>query len=269
MRETASRPDDDAQASPSDRDPAHAAKAGPAEPPAPELDGWYLKHRDRIERWQRPLTTPRDRLSAWANMLLVDHGFLRLVYSNTFRVTPQLWRSAQPAPHNLRRFKAAGGRTVVTLRGGLTFGSLPLEREACEKLGLDFRSFTLRSRGLPSRDELAAIDRLFAEVERPVLLHCKSGADRAGFAAALWLMLVEDAPVEVACRQLSLRYGHVRQSKTGVLDAFFDAYAREGASQGRSLRDWIATDYDPARITREFHAQGWASLLVDRILNRE
>ncbi|MCL5775852.1 sulfur transferase domain-containing protein [Limibaculum sp. FT325] len=248
---------------------ANAPEPGPATAPEAEPDCWYLKHRARIERWQRPLATPWDRLRAWTNMLLVDHGILRLVWSNTWRVTPALWRSAQPAPHNLRRFRAAGGRTVVTLRGGLTFGSLPIEREACARLGLDFRSFTLRSRGLPGRDELAALDRFFHDIERPVLLHCKSGADRAGFAAALWLMLVEGAPVAVARRQLSLRFGHVRQSKTGVLDAFFDAYAREGEARGMSLRDWIVTAYDPDCITRAFHARGWASLLIDDILKRE
>lgn len=251
--------------------PARKPEPGPdtSAPAAAAPDGWYLKHRARIERWQRPLTTRWDRLHAWVNMLLVDHGVLRLAWSNTWRVTPLLWRSAQPAPHNLRRFRNAGGRTVVTLRGGLTFGSLPIEREACARLGLDFHSFTLRSRGLPGREDLAALDRLFQALDRPVLLHCKSGADRAGFAAALWLMLVEGAPVEVAQRQLSLRFGHVRQSKTGVLDAFFDAYAREGAARGRTLRDWIADGYDPDRIAREFHAKGWASLLVDDILNRE
>lgn len=249
--------------------PEDAGTDGPtAEAPA-EIDGWYLKHKDRIERWQRPLATRRDRLSAWTNMLLADHGFLRLIYSNTAVVAPGVWRSAQPAPHNLRRFAEAGGKTVVTLRGGLTFGSLPIEREACARLGLAFESFTLRSRGLPSREELARLEAFFRRIERPVLFHCKSGADRAGFASALWLMLIEGAPVEQARRQLSLRYGHLRQSKTGVLDAFFDAYERETAGRDIGLSKWIATEYDPERIAAAFHARGWASLLIDDILKRE
>jgi protein tyrosine phosphatase (PTP) superfamily phosphohydrolase (DUF442 family) len=255
-------------AGPGQNDAETPSKGTPPGADQPPVDGWYLKHKDRIERWQRPLSTPRDRLAAWSNMLLNDHGILRLVYSNTWQVAPDVWRSAQPAPHNLARFARAGGRTVVTLRGGLTFGSLPIEREACERLGLAFRSFTLRSRGLPTRPEVQALHDFFRSLERPVLFHCKSGADRAGFASALWLMLMEDAPVDVARRQLGLKFGHVRQSKTGVLDAFFDAYERE--SGGRTpLAEWIATSYDPEAIASAFHARGWASLLIDDLLGRE
>ena len=35
-------------------------------------------------------------------------------------------------------------------------------------------------------------------------MHCKSGADRAGLASALWLLHVERRPVAEAMKQLSL-----------------------------------------------------------------
>ena len=158
---------------------------------------------------------------------------------------------------------------MVTLRGGQTFGSLPLERETCEAEGLAFRSFVLRSRGLPSRKELVELRDLIGTLEEPVLFHCKSGADRAGLMAALWLTLAENRPVAEARRQLSLKFGHIRQSKTGVLDAFFDTYEREGAAKGMDLASWIDTGYDPDEITERFRSSGWARVLVDRILKRE
>ncbi len=49
-----------------------------------------------------------------------------------------------------------------------------------------------------------------------------------------------------ALRQLSWRFGHIKQAKTGVLDAFFLRYQRE--AEGRKpFLDWVRDDYDEAR----------------------
>lgn len=227
------------------------------------------KRSKRLERWGRPIASPWQRLRAWSNMLFVDHGIFRAAYSNTWRISDRAWRSAQPMPHHLRRFARAGGKSVVTLRGGQTFGSLPLEIEACRDLGLSFQAFVLRSRGLPSREELTALDILFRTLDYPVLFHCKSGADRAGLMAALYLALAEDHPVAQARKQLSPKYGHFKQSKTGVLDAFFDAYEADSRQDPKPLRVWIDTVYDPDRIAASFKASGFWNVVVDRILRRE
>ena len=54
----------------------------------------YARRMARIARWDRPIEGRGQRLRAWANMLLVDHGIFRLAYLNAHRVTPRLWRSA-------------------------------------------------------------------------------------------------------------------------------------------------------------------------------
>ena len=222
----------------------------------------------RVARWQRPLETRWDRLRAWTNMLVVDHGLFRYAYLNLHPVGERAWRSAQPAPHHIRAFARRGGRSVVSLRGGQFFGSLPLEREACARSGLAFHNFVLRSRSLPSRDELRAAMRLFETLDYPVLFHCKSGADRAGFMAALYLVLAEGRPVAEARRQLSWRFGHVRHGPTGVLDAFFDAYERE--TRGRvPLAEWIERGYDREGVIRSHRATRLGRLLSDRLLRRE
>ncbi|MEM9782907.1 MAG: tyrosine-protein phosphatase [Pseudomonadota bacterium] len=227
------------------------------------------RKRRRKRRWLRPLDTPRKRLNAWANMLLVDHGIFRALYSNTWVVSPRMWRSAQPLPRHIRRFARAGGRTVVSLRGGFQFGSLPLETEACAAEGLDFQTIVLRSRGLPKREELLAIlDRLDA-IATPALFHCKSGADRAGFMSAIWLLYREGAGIDAARAQLSIRYGHFRRSKTGVLDAFIESYAADGGPTAMPLRRWVETRYDPEAIRAAFRPAGLASLIADGILQRE
>jgi protein tyrosine phosphatase (PTP) superfamily phosphohydrolase (DUF442 family) len=220
------------------------------------------------DRWTRPLAGPRDRLAAWADMLFADHGLVRLVYPNRHRVTSDVWRSGQPLPGQLRAFAQAGGRTVVSLRAGRGFGSLPLEIETCRAVGLGFRVLVLRSGVLPSRDELRAAARLFREMERPALLHCKSGADRSGFAAALYLMLAEDRPVAEARRQLALRYGHRPWGRAGILDAFFDVFERDTAAAPRTLLDWVETHYDPAAITAAFRPKPLGAVLAERLRHR-
>ena len=74
----------------------------------------------------------------------------------------------------------------------------------------------------------------------------------------------------MAKQQLSLRYLHMKTSKTGVLDLVFDRYLQRAAPRGISFLDWIQSDdYDAPALTREFHAGGLGSLLTDTILRRE
>ena len=229
----------------------------------------YARRMARIARWDRPIGGRLDRLRAWTNMLLVDHGIFRLAYLNAHRVTPKLWRAAQPAPGDIAWFARQGVRSVVNLRGGREHGAWQLEREACERHGVELVDFVLRSRGAPDRETILAAPAFFDGLAEPALVHCKSGADRAGFFSALYLLVHEKRPVEEAMAELSLRYGHFRFAKTGILDAFFDAYRREGAARGLAFLDWVETHYDPERLEREFKPGFFSSLLADSLIRRE
>jgi len=219
------------------------------------------------ERWQRPMETPRDRRQAWASLMLSDHGFLRLLYRNRYQVTEGLWRSAQPSPADIRWAKAAGIRTVVSMRAA-SFGGDHLEREACAAAGLDFQRVIMRSRAAPLKESLYEALDLFPRLERPVLLHCKSGADRAGLATALYLIIVEGASAAEAKAQLSLRYGHFSSGRTGILDAFLDEYAETGERAGIPFAAWVDRVYDPDALTGRFVPNGATDLLLT-LLRRE
>lgn len=230
----------------------------------------YARRMARIARFERPIGGPGSRLMAWANMLLVDHGVFRLAYLNRHRVgRGQVWRSAQPGPHQLARFRAEGVRTVISLRGGREHGSWPLQREACERHGLTLVEFVLRSREAPDRETILAAQRFFAGIEYPAVMHCKSGADRAGLAAALFLILHEGRPVREGMAQLSPRYGHFRFAKTGILDAFFARYLTEGEPRGLDFLTWVETVYDPEALKRDFRPGFWSDVVVDRVIRRE
>lgn len=229
----------------------------------------YNARQERIARWERPLATLADRARAFANMILVDHGIFRLFYLNHRAVDDQLSRAAQPWPHQIRLFARKGGKTIVNLRGGREHGSWPLERDAAAKAGLALLEFTARSREAPSKEMLLAAPAFFQSLAYPAMIHCKSGADRAGFVAALYLLVHRGRPVAEAMRQLSPWYGHFRWSKTGILDQFFARYRLEGEEKGIPFLTWVQDHYDPAALQRDFRPGFWSNMLVDRVLRRE
>jgi uncharacterized protein (TIGR01244 family) len=184
-------------------------------------------------------------------------------------VTPDFWRAAQPAPADFRRAARDGIRTIVNLRGGREFGSWQLEKEACADAGLQLVDFVLRSRGAPDRERILSAPAFFASLDYPILVHCKSGADRASFVSALYLLVHEKRPLDEALKQMSLRYGHLKYAKTGILDAFFEQYRRDGLARGQSFIEWVETGYDPAALDANFRPGLLSGLLGDRLLRRE
>jgi protein tyrosine/serine phosphatase len=215
------------------------------------------------------VTTARGRALAWVDALLIDHAVFRLIWTNFAAVAPgRLYRCNHPTPRHLATFtRRYGIKTLINLRGQTRNGSDALSRDAAARLGLDFIDMALESRGAPQRDRILRLHDIFNTMRAPALIHCKSGADRAGLAAGLFL-LFEGGTAREALQQLSLRFGHIKQARTGILDAFFHHYARE--AEGRKpFLDWVREDYDEAALRRDFHANGLASFINDWVLVHE
>lgn len=220
--------------------------------------------------------SPQGRRRAWRALMLGDHGILRKFYDNTHEIAPgKMWRTYQPSPARLKRWKACGVKTVINLRGDNPSGFYFLEEEACEKFRLDFVTFRVFSREAPSKEVLHGARALFDEIAYPAVMHCKSGADRAGLMATLYLFFHEGKPLDQAMEQLSFKYGHVKQGKTGVIDYAFERYITHAKATGKSLSSvddffaWVDADYDPCTMKQEFHATGWGNFLTERVLRRE
>jgi uncharacterized protein (TIGR01244 family) len=206
----------------------------------------------------------------YAEMLLVDYGIVRILYNNRHRVTPDAWRSAQPAPHQIALAARRGVKTVINLRGEeQTYGTRWLEERACARNGLKLVNLRLRSRAAPTRSEFQSIKTLLENVEFPILVHCKSGADRAGLMSVMIAHFHGGQPISEAIKQLSFRYGHVRSADTGVIDAVFERYLEAEKQTGIGFWDWVQTVYDAREVSRTFKARGWANRLVNGILRRE
>jgi protein tyrosine/serine phosphatase len=215
------------------------------------------------------LTEAGGRRGAWIDSFFADHAFFRVTWSNFAAVVPgRLYRSNHLTPARLAwATKRFGLRTVINLRGERPTGSNALSVDAAQRLGLAHVFMAFESRGAPHRDRILKLAEIYRTMQEPALIHCKSGADRAGLAAGLFLLMNGGSAAE-ALRQMSLRFGHIRQSRTGILDAFFLHYAAEGEGR-KPFLDWVRDDYDEAALRREFHAGGLATFLNDRILVRE
>lgn len=214
----------------------------------------------------RRILKPAVRLG---DMLVLDHLFVRLVFPNRHKISNLAWRAAQPLPHQLAKAKRLGIRTIVNLRGPSTSTTYRAEKEECERLGLGFAGYKLRSRAAPSKAELLGLRDLFSTLEYPILLHCKSGADRAGLASAIFRHVNEGLPIREARSELSLRYGHIRQADAGILDCFFERYLSDNARRPMTFFEWVETVYDPDDLQRTFKAEGWANRIVNGVLRRE
>jgi protein tyrosine/serine phosphatase len=214
------------------------------------------------------LATTGGRLWTYLDYLWNDHAYLRVGFSNAHWISDELVRTNQPWPFQLAAWKRRGIKTIVNLRGGFDASFHALEKDACQRLGLTMVDFTITSREVPSRERVLGAKRLFEEIEYPALMHCKSGADRAGVMGVFYMHFRKGLPIEQALEQLRLRYLHVRQGKTGVLDYFLERYLAEG--QGMTFEEWVMSPaYDPVEMKATFRANMWGSLLTERVLRRE
>ncbi len=216
------------------------------------------------------LASPKGRQRAEADLIWGDHGFLRARFSNFHWIEPGIMaRANQPSPQRIADYAELGIKTILNLRGPSDTGYYLLEREACERHGLAMVDVRMFSREPPSREKVLEVKRVFETIQYPALMHCKSGADRAGVMAVLYKHLRMGLPMGEAVEQLSLKYLHVKQGKTGMLDFFFATYLAETKSSGKPFLDWVAEDYDIAAVKAAFMSAWWANILVDKILRRE
>jgi protein tyrosine/serine phosphatase len=215
------------------------------------------------------LTTAAGRRNAWVDALFVDHAVLRIFWTNFAAVEEGvLYRSNHPTPGNLAAFtRKVGLQSLINLRGQTRNGSDALSRDSAARLGLDFYDMALESRGTPHRDRILRLAEIFATMRQPGLIHCKSGADRAGLAAGLFV-LIRGGTAAQAQKQLSWRYGHIKQSKTGILDDFFALYAKTGEGK-KPFLDWVRDDYDEDGLRAAFKSGQVAGFINDHLLRRE
>jgi len=216
------------------------------------------------------LTTQSGRRRARRELVWGDHGFLRVRFRNLHQISEEMYRANQPSPEQIARYaKELGLKTILNLRGNSPKGYYLLEREACERHGIQLVDFQVFSREVPKPAAVLEAKQLFDSIAYPALMHCKSGADRAGIMSVLYQHFRKGQTIEQALEQLSGKYLHIRSGKTGVLDFFFETYLAEGKPKGLSFEQWVEQGYDAAALKARFLHGRKSKVDYDQLLRRE
>ena len=192
--------------------------------------------------------------------MIVDHGFLRLLYNNFHKIDDNMYRSNMPTPQRIKKYKKLGIKTIINLRGGKKDGGWFLEKKACEQNGIELVNLVARSRAAPDKNMIFKANAVFNSIKYPALIHCKSGADRAGIIAFLFKVLKSKENPEVAKKQLSLKYLHIKHAKTGILDE---------KTKNPDFIYWTRHIYKPQELEASFSENKFFEKIITKILRRE
>ena len=214
----------------------------------------YIKMLDsKLRRaFGKDLETPSGRFWARIHYHLFDHAFLRVFWTNHKEIAPGVFRSNQPTEWRFISYHAKGLRSVLNLRGWDVYAHYQYEERICRKLGMRLENIKLNARNAPQSADINAVVDCLGKMEKPLLFHCKSGADRAGLVSAIYLMVYEGVSVQEAMKQLSFRHVHVDFTATGVLDYFLWTFEERLNLGNIAFLDWVNSEYDPETLQEAF-----------------
>lgn len=149
-----------------------------------------------------------------ATCLLLIGGYLGYVQlTDNFApvVAGEVFRSAQLSRGSLQDYvQREGIRSIINLRG--ENAGKPWYNEeisAAKELGIQHIDFRMSARRELDQSQVEQLITLMQKAPKPVLIHCKAGADRTGLASALYVAAIAKHGEDAAERQLSIYYGHL------------------------------------------------------------
>ncbi len=147
-----------------------------------------------------------------ATGLLLGGAYGVIEYDGNFHAVEsgQVYRSAQLDGEDLtRRIQENGIKSVLNLRGESPGSDwYDAELAAARSQGVTHLDYRM-SAGKPlSLEQMQEVLRLIEQAPKPILIHCKAGADRTGLVSAIYLAN-QGASMERVQQALSVRYGHL------------------------------------------------------------
>ena len=224
---------------------------------------------DNLERsvrtsFGRDISSRSGRFWAHIHFHLMDHAFLRVLWNNFHQVSDEVYRANQPSPSHLRSYKDKGIKAVLNLRGFSPQSYALFEEDSCKKLGLELISVPLSSSSAPQPEKLLEIIGIMDKIPKPFVLHCKSGADRAGLVSAMYLIVQKKLSVTEAKKQLSFKYLHLDFTKTGILDYILDVFSQRLKIENIDFLDWVKQEYNADILNSSFKSRiDWKTAAID------
>jgi protein tyrosine phosphatase (PTP) superfamily phosphohydrolase (DUF442 family) len=162
----------------------------------------------------------------------------------------RVFRSAQPTTQLTAWIRDYHLRSILNLRGG-SFADwwYDAEVQVARDRGVSFYDLPLRATRRPTRRDLLTLIDTLKSCPYPLLIHCKSGADRTGLASAIYRMIHLGESPQQAELAFSLEFGHIPLGGTEHLHEPLKEYAAWLAARGlphtpERFRDWVKNDYE-------------------------
>jgi hypothetical protein len=180
--------------------------------------------------------------------------FYKPLFTGNFGVVDpgQVYRCAQPKAGLARLLDQSHPGSILNLRGGsLNDSWYAAEWKASQERQIDFYDLPLSAVRRPKRRDLLCLLDVMEHCRYPLLIHCKSGADRTGLASALYLMARRGEPPDQAIRAFSYAHGHFpiggpEHLQEPLLEYQAWLAAHHQAHTPDRLRQWVEHDYKAA-----------------------
>lgn len=163
-----------------------------------------------------------------------------LQYQGNFHTVEEgaFYRSAQLSKDELRTaIREHKIRSVLNLRGAHP-GQAWYDEEVAvsQALGIAHYDYSLSAHRFVTRQQIGEVLGIVRDAPKPLLVHCKAGADRAGLVSALYRFAGEGMSADQADRELSLVYGHFPYltSRSKAMDDSFWAFVSTQGSPAHS-----------------------------------
>ncbi len=211
-----------------------------------------------------------NKVMSYLDSTFSDHGIFRIFWRSWGKLPGEMYRSNQPYPFQIKKaVKNYNIKSIINLRGERHCSSYYLEKYQCLSTNLKIYNFPISSRDIPDKNKLLGFKKLLDKVEYPCLMHCKSGADRAGLGAALYLIYKKNYSLIEASRQLNFKHLHLKFTKTGILDHFFSELIKKGINDKSDFLFWVSNNYDKNSLKKNFKTLTILDALFGLILRRE
>ncbi len=142
---------------------------------------------------------------------------------NFYEIAPGIYRSHQLYEFNMPKFyEKYHFKTVLNLQGAKPDKKwYQYEKNFAKEHNITLIDFKISDKKIQSIETMKKLVKIVKNARKPILIHCRAGADRTGLVSAIYLYSIGD---KNASKMLSFKYGHISFGPTKAMDESFEKF---------------------------------------------